>query len=320
MLSAQARLQVSLFELSQRSPMLYSLLSRYQGALCATALARGTIDRLQSTDLSEREWHNLDGWVTINPTYGNARALPGAMVEALIQQGQAGLEIFFADRCWQPANELDRWMALIPLALFFHEDHARWQQSLGKLATGLQLPSTLIDGAGVVGYAIARALDDTLDPATLIPQTLNHLKLSKAKPELGQQLATVQTLLDLGASLEETRILFARRRSIHFQNLTDDAIAIALAFYCFLSTPEDLRLSVLRSLRLQDRSPLVTVVTAALSGTYNAYGSIPAQWRMATDDQIRKLSLRLYAAWAGVCDASQIPSEWGLPAVAAPRK
>lgn len=300
--------------------MLYSLLSRYQGALCATALARGVIDRLPSTYLCEREWYSLEGWVMIDPTYGNDRTLPGAIVEALIQEGDSGLNFFFADQRWQPVIELDRWMALIPVALFFHEDHARWQQSLGKLATGLQLPSTFIDGAGVVGYAIARALDNTLDPAILIPQMLSYLKWSEAEPGLRQQLTTVQTLLDRGASLEETRILFSRRRSVYCQNVTDDAIAIALAFYCFLSTPEDLRLSVLRSLRLQDRSPLVTVVTAALSGTYNAYGGIPSQWRMATDDQIRKLSLRLYAAWAGVCDASQITSEWGLPAVAAPRK
>jgi ADP-ribosylglycohydrolase len=300
--------------------MLYSLLSRYQGALCGTALARGASEAWQSTHISEREWQGISDWRTIDPTYGNDLTLPGSIVEALIQHGQSGIDrLSYPDR-WQSEGELEPWMAVIPLALFFHEDSVRLQESVGKVAIGLQLPLTFIEGAGAIAYSIARALNATLDPATLIPQTLSYLKSIEAEPELGKHLATVQTLLDRGASLEETRILFARHRSAHPQNLTDDPISIALAFYCFLSTPDDVRLSLLRSLRLQDRSPVVAVLTGALSGAYNGYAGIPAEWRMATDDRLQQLSLRLYAAWAGVCDASQITSEWGLPAVAAPRK
>ncbi|MGB3239679.1 MAG: ADP-ribosylglycohydrolase family protein [Geitlerinemataceae cyanobacterium] len=300
--------------------MLYSLLSRYQGALCGTALAGGTIHQLSPTTLPHREWHGKDCCVTIDPTYGNPQTLPGSIVAALIQHGQSGLDLLCDDGRCQPKSQIECWMSLIPLALFFHEDREKFRQVLGKLATALQLPSSFVDRAGIVGYTISRILDETFNGATLIPQILNDSQSIGVEPELAQQLATLQTLLDRGASLEETQILFARRRSTPPQNSTDDRYSIALALYCFLSTPEDLPLSLRRSWRLQDRSPVVALLTAAFSGTYNGYGGIPAPWRMATDERIRQLALRLYASWAGVCDASQTTSESWLPVVRTPKK
>lgn len=308
--------------------MPYSLLSRFQGGLWGTALAQHRIERLQPGNFSDRERVGLGGRQAIDPVFGTDCPLPETIVEALIQHGQSGLDLFAqkrrsrrdGERVPLQKSELEPWMAVIPIGLFFHEDDVQLRQNIGKLATAQQLPSTFMDRASVVGFVIACALRDTLDPATLIPRTRDYLKSIQAEPTLGEQLATVQTLLDRGASLEHTRIVLTRWRSTNPEHLSDDQMAIALAFYCFLSTPEDWRLSVLRSLQLQPYAQLTTVITAAFSGAYNTQLGIPIEWRMATDNCIRQLAIRLYAAWSGVCDASQITSAWGLPTVAAPGK
>jgi ADP-ribosylglycohydrolase len=301
--------------------MPYSLLSRFQGVLWGTALAQNAINHLQLENSPVRRQ-------AIDPVLRSDCPLPEAIVAALIQHGQSGIDIVSKElrsrrdskRVSPLERELEPWIAVVPIVLFFHEDDAKLRHNIGKLATALQLPSTFIDRASVVAYAIACALQGILDPATLIPQTRDYLQSIKTESVLGEQLATVQTLLDRGASLEHTRIVFTRQQSAHSEHLTDEQIAIALAFYCFLSTPEDFRLSLLRSRQLQPYTQLITVITAAFSGAYNTQIGIPIEWRMATDDQIQQLAVRFYAAWSGVYDASQITSAWGLPAVAAPKK
>jgi hypothetical protein len=301
--------------------MPYSLLSRFQGVLWGTALAQNAINHLQLENFPVRRQ-------AIDPVWRTDCPLPEAIIAAIIQHGQSGIDIVSKElrsrRDSERVSPLERefrpWIAVVPIFLFFHENDATLRHNIGKLATALQLPSTFIDHASVVAYAIAGFLQGILDPATLIPQTRDYLQSINTESILGEQLATVQTLLERGASLEQTRIVFTRRQSAHSEHLTDEQIAIALAFYCFLSTPEDFRLSLLRSRQLQPYTQLITVITAAFSGAYNTQVGIPIEWRMATDDQIQQLAVRLYAAWSGVYDASQITSAWGLPAVAAPRK
>lgn len=301
--------------------MIYSLLSRFQGSLCGIELAQNALGRLPPAK-PHSQWYDLGEPVAID------LAVWETPIDALIQHGQFGLDELFeqwrspseSEALPSPVGELDGWLAVTPIALFFHENEAQFRHNVKQLATALQLPSTFADGASVMGYAIARTLHNTLEPASLIPQMLHSLKLMETQPVLGEPLAIVQTLLERGASLEQARMALTRRRGSDSEPLSDRTVPLALAFYCFLSTAEDFRLSVLRSLQLQSYSPAIAAIVAALSGAYNGDLGIPREWCAATDSQTQQLGVRLYAAWSGVLDAPQILSAWGLPAVVAPRR
>ncbi len=220
-------------------------------------------------------------------------------------------------------------VATVPVALFFHEDEAKLRQNLQQVADVWQDDSVLKDGTLAIGYAIALALKERLDPATLIPETLIYLDV---ETPLVQQLRQVQTLLEEGAGLETTLWTLMPRQSAPRPNA-----AIALAFYCFLSTLEDLRLSVVRAARCPQ--PQITIaLTGALSGAYNSIAGIPVGWRLAlgkqkddnsplatlwglhSETELLRLAARLLAAWSGVCDAEKFLIDTSLvSAVAAPK-
>lgn len=220
-------------------------------------------------------------------------------------------------------------VATVPVALFFHEDEAKLRQNLHQVADVWQDDSVLKDGTLAVGYAIALALKERLDPATLIPETLNYLDV---ETPLVQQLRQVQTLLEEGAGLETTLATLMPPHSEPRPNA-----AIALAFYCFLSTLEDLRLSVVRAARCP-QSQITSALAGALSGAYNSIAGIPVGWRLAlgkekgdnsalatlwgvhSETELLRLAARLLAAWSGVYDAEKFLIDTSLvSAVAAPK-
>jgi hypothetical protein len=297
-----------------------SLLSRFQGALYGTAFAQCLLEQ-SGSNLGEtkqritRESQSPPESLLVDP-----QTLPREILEVLIQHGQLGMAVFSQQPRFPPENPLESWIATLPLLLFFHENNARRQQSLQELASTLNLPALWLEGATVLGSVLSRIIQDSWNAAKLIPQTIEVLNAINPESQLGHHLTIVQLLLERGASLEETRIAFTKQRFADPKTFTNESSAIALAFYCFLSTPTDFRLSLCRSLRLQDRSPLVTIFTGMISGAYNTVGGIPPQWHMAIDDQIQPLALRLYASWAGIWDAREVAPEWALPTVAAPRK
>ena len=97
-------------------------------------------------------------------------------------------------------------MATLPIVLFFHEEEAKLHHNLRQVAAAIDLPSSSIDGVLAVGYAIAQALNETLDPETLLPQTLSYLQTLEASPILMQPLTQVQTWLEQGVGLEATKL------------------------------------------------------------------------------------------------------------------
>lgn len=225
-------------------------------------------------------------------------------------------------------------LSAMPVALFFHEDEVKLRQNLQQVADVWQDDSVLKDGTLAIGYAIASALKEKLNRQTLIPQTLNYLD---AETPLVKQLRQVQVLLEQGAGLETTLNQLMPRTLAPPPNLP-----VALAFYCFLSTWEDLRLSVLRASRCP-QPQITSAIAGALSGAYNSTAGIPVAWRLALEQQkgensplatlwgvnseaeLLRLAARLLAAWSGVYDAEKFlidPSQVfavGAPQVIKPR-
>lgn len=85
-------------------------------------------------------------------------------------------------------------------------------------------------------------------------------------------------------------------------------IAIAYAWYCFLATPQDFKLAVLRATRVDSPlASLTTVLTATLSGAYNGMAGIPLNWRMRVSQHPNYLIeeevfYELFKTWLGIYD------------------
>lgn len=213
-------------------------------------------------------------------------------------------------------------IATLPIALFHHENEIKLRQNL-QLAVPGQDQAVSRDGALAVGYAIAQSLNEKLNAATLIPQIITFL--GEPETQIAQHLSQVQTLLAQQASLV---------RAVNELSQDDlSSTPIALAFYCFLSTLEDFRLSVMRAALTRYQPQITSAIAAALSGAYNSTSGIPLNWRLAlstdaklaawgitTEAEILHISDSLVAVWSGVYSLAIHPTNnTQVAAIAAPR-
>jgi hypothetical protein len=160
-------------------------------------------------------------------------------------------------------------IATLPITLFYHENEIRLRQNLQLLIAG-QDKAVSRDGALAVGYAITQSLNEKLNAATLIPQIITFL--GEPETQIAQHLRQVQTLLAQRASLA---------RAVDELSRDGSSTPIALAFYCFLSTLDDFRLSVMRAALTNYQPQITSAIAAALSGAYNTTSGIPINWRLA---------------------------------------
>ena len=94
-----------------------------------------------------------------------------------------------------------------------------------------------------------------------------------------------------------------------------DQRQMAAALYCFLSTPEDLRLCILRSQQQEKNIPGLSALTGSLAGAYNSTSGIPIQWHQLINNHSELKDYKeqidfLFAKWSGIC----YPSKTGIPA------
>ncbi|MGV0023475.1 ADP-ribosylglycohydrolase family protein [Phormidesmis priestleyi] len=205
-------------------------------------------------------------------------------------------------------------IALLSVGLFFHEDRLKLWQNLERAIARVQDPQVDQQGVFAVEFAIAEILQERLDPFTLIPQLLTTLEVlddAKSGP-LIQQLCQVQTLLQEQAGLDTALKLRHSEGAIS----SSYPPGVALAFYCFLSTPDNFRLSLLRAARTHQ--PVVCGLTGALSGAYNGLNGMPIEWRLAINHtETLSQAGHLLAHWSGVYNPTDC--EALTSAVAAPQ-
>lgn len=244
--------------------------------------------------------------------------------ESLIQLSRVDVEDWQARLSWEstyqnPTHSVsaEAIIATVPIALFSHEYKGKLRQNLQQIVTIWQDDPELQDGALAVGYAIAQSMREKLNPAVLIDKILAFLENSQTP--LGLQLRQVQSLLEQSVGLKTS---VAQLSLDHSPKTTP----IAIAFYCFLSTLEDFRLSVTRA-ALSGYQPRITgAITGALSGAYNSTAGIPPGWYGALNEphhtssrEILLLADRLLAVWSGVYEVTSAESTQLMSAVAAPR-
>jgi ADP-ribosylglycohydrolase len=226
----------------------------------------------------------------------------------------------FDQQDWQKAKQQELtnlensyWaiLATLPVALFFHENPLKLRHNLLLAAQIWENDPVVRDGILAVGYAIAQSLTEKLTSISLISQTISFI--GETSTDLPQQLLKVNNLLEDGAGLERVQAEFSKEEKLSH--------SIGVAFYCFMSTIEDFRLSVLRALQNSHRSPEISAITGALSGAYNSAVGIPISWQVmlvqanSTEGQVSssrrmvELADALAAVWSGVYDLALCPHE-----------
>lgn len=275
--------------------MRYSLISRFRGTLLGAFLG-GSL-----TSGGGIQPQNY-------PDFGRMAILG---TQSLISLGRLDIDDWIA-RQQQASLHLaptDMIIATLPVALFFHENTIKLRQNLLRVLKIWDDDPVVRDGTLAVGYAIALALNEKLDPLTLIPQTISFLQ--ETPTSIPKKLLRIQDLLAQGAGLERVQAEFAGKEKL--------SNTIAIAFYCFLSTLEDFRLAVLRATKkgdskLQDATDLMShtgAITAALSGAHNTTAGIPLNWRLLLEknspvseltsfDEMLELADALVAVWSGL--------------------
>jgi hypothetical protein len=294
--------------------MQFALLHRFQGALLGAMLG---------------EWLGQSGQQGFAKPHGQSlttlplSSLPLPISDLMWHSAQILAEpgATWPDRNGSGAPLLATWstsaaaIGLLPVALFFHD--ADWQLAaqLQTATATWQNPQLALTGLTLVGRAIALLLREQFTPLEMIPWLLHAGAPTGWHPPLAQ----VQTQLAQTAGLQATQQSVAQ-----CSPLPSEASAIALAFYCFLSTPTTFELSLHRALRL-GLPPSALALVGALSGTHNSLSGLPIGWRLAATSTplapVQPLALadRLLANWAGAYHPPAFSAAALTTAIAAPQ-
>lgn len=347
--------------------MRYSLLSRFQGALLGAALGESLgIDcwaqRSPKKHPSQGNWAamtqlNLSEWRPDREDGGIApskqAAFPWGKVairstEKFIQTGNwqgigwdlppdltisKGHGIGSALAVEQRVTGAELAIATLPMALFFHDNPIRWQQALTEVAEQWLIDAAGLEMVRIVSQIIAQALKEQIAPSQLIPQLVNDLQQNdlhqEFQPNLVCALEQVQILVQSGASLRTAIFRLQSLQPAPSQTMQSGMNAICLALYCFLSTPHDIRLALLRAAQSGGFPQVVCGLTGALLGAHNSIAGLPLTWRLGkaggspglswgvTGDQVTQLATQLFWVWSGVYELN-LPCLGEVPAIAAP--
>lgn len=295
--------------------MQYALLNRFQATLVGAAIGellgvqcqqRAQMRSIVSSQLfiHSRDLLRLD-----------LQSLTQGCLENLLKESRLSKETYSA-ALTAIATPLEATIALLPLMLFFHEDRLKLKKSLQVVLQPRDLPEVF-----AVGLIISEILQEKLDPLTVIPELLTALKAYAEIDSLTQQLQQVQQLLQQQAGLEKALKHLLENRS--------ENKAISVALYCFLSTPENFQLSILRAARIGYHSAIVCGLAGALSGAYNGLAGLAIEMRLAADQwrlpsgevvtqhQLLQQASHLLAQWSGVYNP--LVSDSLTSAIAAPQ-
>lgn len=297
--------------------MKYSLLNRFRGALVGSLvgemLGNKSCPNLGLGRMVQIPLKSEDAQASPLLSQWNQIATCGT--ESLIRNGRLSLEDWILPSGQTPSSlflpsvdvSTQVVVAMLPIALFFHEDEIKLRQNLLEAVTAWQQKPEVLEGALAVAYAIALALTETLNVTTLIPQIITALDTQETP--FVQQLQQIQRLLEQGASLDTTLTQLRREAQSRNEPLKYHHTSVALAFYCFLSTPEDFRLCVNRAYLSRYHPQTTATLTGILAGAYNSIIGIPISWRLTanrTSIGLHRLQLadRLLEVWSGVYDIS----------------
>ena len=312
--------------------MQISLLSRIQGALVGGAVADTLGACRQQAGGKFPFDYGADGAVWRLPPLSAAASIPWGRqwVKAvdvwLKSGGQSWGHLGQADQLIQFEDPAASAIALLPLIIITHTDPVQQQFALTSAVTDADWDFTRWLAALIGAAFINLALQNRLTPVSLI----ERLSLQIKELDLSvNNLHISGHLFQPDVSLEALRLLETIHRLIHqpdglalaveeLQETSTSFRALGLALYCFLTSPEEPRLTIMRALSCEYSPQLTATLTGILTGAYNGLGGIPINWRsglhqtqagqtaismlwrLPAEQSLRQLSEVLLAAWSGV--------------------
>ncbi|WP_304010936.1 hypothetical protein [Cylindrospermopsis raciborskii] len=186
-------------------------------------------------------------------------------------------------------------VAALPLAIFYHEDSDKFKENLQQLLKFGNADLEERDNALAWGYVLIKCLTETLNTVTLIPEIIDFLE--KTTSPLPESLLKLNNLLKQQAGMVRIGAEFNLQENISHN--------MALSLYCFLSSVEDFKLSLLRSNKqAQISNCYCSVLTGVISGAYNSIQGIPVNWKILLSgisnfSQIEELTDNLVKLWSG---------------------
>ncbi len=277
----------------------YSLLSKFEGALVGLSAAQQA--RLGQTNPTD----------ALRSTFKNYVLLIGASIESIIHCRTVKLDD------WQlTTNRLisdDQIMvAILPIALYLHEDIPRLQATVNEIGRLYQLDAESIASMNFLVTGIAYLLTEPSQISDFIPQILSALSPDTLVYEQ-MQLIHDQVIANT-APPNITKLIGAITLAKQ-----PYLMPISMATYCFLCNPTSLRLATQRAAHIPQQPPLTLALTGMLVGAAQGLSSISPSWCISdgsVTELLIQLSGRLLAAWAGV-----YPTAMGIEhhhAIAAP--
>lgn len=274
--------------------MRYTLNSRFRGAFAGPMLALKLAKNSKSEYISQ---------AYIESTFS---------CKSLITQGRFDAEYFNAQSPVEVSKQqllFNTFFSALPVALFFHENLLKLRHNLLEVARAHSDNLVIRDSVLALGYAIAQSLNEK-SQSSVLTEIIRFI--GETPTNVPQQLQTLNDLLKKQVSLEQALTELYKVNTVFN--------VVATAFYIFLKTVDDFRLSVSLSLSSNVRSfvnhdyYLSSAITGALSGAYNSAQEIPISWQMeylrfnstksAENDflQMLRLTDELLAVWSGVCE------------------
>ena len=196
-------------------------------------------------------------------------------------------------------------LSLLPLIIFLNNNPQLFSQIIHKY--NLKSANSLED---------AEMKHDILIWSYLITYVLSH-QLSSQPPNFSLAIKRILNNLDIPETLlvkKLTLVVEAANSGTGLHQLANkisstgniQQTAIALACYCLITTPNDFKLSITRTLYLQPQLAWLTAAfTGTLSGAYNGLMGIPWNWRsrfchhpdFTSENQLIE---QLFKKWLGI--------------------
>lgn len=195
---------------------------------------------------------------------------------------------------------------LLPLMFFAGDDRVLLTEIMKKhnlkFSSLGEKTATEIDNSLLIwNYLLSLILNSECEPwqldlNLLVEKTVKELDVGEAR--LIKQLKLVALAIKNGTSLHSLSEKLSSNDNYH--------TAIALSWYCFITTPQDFKISILRAVNVKEKSARFTAaLTGTLSGAYNGVAGIPWNWRARISQSSNYLLenqtvLKLFQAWLGV--------------------
>ncbi|QIZ72462.1 ADP-ribosylglycohydrolase family protein [Oxynema aestuarii] len=215
--------------------------------------------------------------------------------------------------------------SFVPLSLYFHEDDLLLNRALYHIIDILSIPPTIASGLAGVARAIARGLREPLDLDRELGDPFGDGDDGDGAIAAGFE--GVVAASRKGASWESCQRQMSGWPALPTSEENRVLRAIARAWFCFCSTPQDLRLSLLRAARSPQDPVLTAFIAGSLSGAYNGSEGIPLGWQRPGDPlggdgflDLKSCARELLEAWSGVYDLQQTPKTAGAFLAVAPPK